>query len=206
MLIDKNATTSSTKLITVLLNDAIQDLQNGDSTTAVVHLNLAEKQLSILDTKDTLQRNLTITSPIQQEQAITNNQSSMSVNQTTGPPFTTIPSNLTAQYIPPLSSPIPQQRPDWIRICNTLQSALLSPSNVLVNPDGTPINEGNLVVTCIRNGALLAAGAGLAAIPLDWIARGLQFLEGPTGCGSVVSWNMINDIGSVDTILNLIPG
>ena len=43
MLIDKNATTSSTILITVLLNDAIQDLQNGDSIAAVVHLNLAKK-------------------------------------------------------------------------------------------------------------------------------------------------------------------
>jgi hypothetical protein len=78
------------------VDDPIQDLQNGDSIAAVVHLNLAKRQLSILDTSDTLQRNLTITSPIQQEPAITNNQSSMSANQTIGPPFTTIPSNLTA--------------------------------------------------------------------------------------------------------------
>jgi hypothetical protein len=43
--------------------------------------------------------------------------------------------------------------------------------------------RSNRGVTCIRNGALLAAGAGLAAIPLDWIARACSFLKGQPDVG-----------------------
>ncbi len=94
---------------------------------------------------------------------------------------------------------------NWMSICNTLQRALYSSCNSLVNSDGTLTSEGNRALTCIRNGALLAAAAGLSSIPPGFIARGLQTLEGPTGCAGIVNWNIVNQIASVATILNLIP-
>ena len=63
----------------------------------------------------------------------------------------------------------------------------------------------NRAVGYIRNGALLAAAVGLNAIPLDWIIGGLQALEGPTGCSGIVNWEVLNQVGSTDTILDLIP-
>jgi hypothetical protein len=74
----------------------------------------------------------------------------------------------------------------------------------LVSSNGTLTYEGNRAVGCIRNGALLAATAGLNAIPLDWIIGGLQVLEGPTGCRGIVNWETLNQVGSIDTILNLV--
>ena len=95
---------------------------------------------------------------------------------------------------------------DWMNICTTLQWALYSSCSSLVNYDGTLRYEGDRALTCIRNGALLAAGAGLSSIQLDLIIGGLQILEGPTGCGGIVNWDMVNQVAPpVVTILNLIP-
>ena len=71
--------------------------------------------------------------------------------------------------------------------------------------DGTLTLEGNRTVGCIRNGSLLDVVAGLNEIPLDWIVGGLQALEGPTGCGGMVNWEMLNQVRSTDTVLDLIP-
>jgi hypothetical protein len=57
-----------------------------------------------------------------------------------------------------------QPQIDWMSICSTLQPALLSPCSSLVSSNGTLTYEGNRAVGCIRNGALLAAAAGLNAI------------------------------------------
>jgi hypothetical protein len=92
-----------------------------------------------------------------------------------------------------------------MRICTSLQPALMSPCTALINSDGTLTYEGNRAVVCIRNGALLAAAAGFNAIPLEWIIGGLQALEGPTGCSGIVNWNILNQVGSTDTILDLVP-
>jgi hypothetical protein len=86
-----------------------------------------------------------------------------------------------------------------------LKSALYSPCNLLVNSDGTLTYEGNRAVTCISNGATLAAAAGFNSISIDLISRALQYLEELTGCGGIVNWNMVNRIGNVATILNIIP-
>jgi hypothetical protein len=94
---------------------------------------------------------------------------------------------------------------DWTGICTTLQPALISPCTSLVSSNGTLTYEGNRAVGCIRNGAFLAAAAGFNAIPLDWIIGGLQSLEGHTGCGGIVNWEMVNQVGNTETILNLIP-
>jgi hypothetical protein len=94
---------------------------------------------------------------------------------------------------------------DWMRICTILQLALYSSCDSLVNSDGTLTDEGDRSFICIRNGALLAAGAGLNLIPPDFISRGLQILEKQTGCGGIVNWNIIDDIVSVSGILDLIP-
>jgi hypothetical protein len=94
----------------------------------------------------------------------------------------------------------------WMRICTSLQSALMSSCTALVNSDGTLTYEGNRAVGCIRNGALLAAAAGFNEIPLEWIIGGLQALEGPTGCSGIVNWKILNQLGSMNTILNLVQG
>ena len=92
-----------------------------------------------------------------------------------------------------------------MRICTILKLALYSSCDSLVNSYGTLTDEGDRSFICIRNGALLAAGAGLNSIPPDFISRGLQIIEKQTGCGGIVNWNTINDIASVAEILNLIP-
>ncbi len=94
---------------------------------------------------------------------------------------------------------------NWMGICTTFQSALYSSCISIVNSDGTLTYEGERALGCIRNGALLAAAAGLSLIPSDFIAWGLQTLEGPTGCAGIVNWDIINHIASVATILNIIP-
>jgi hypothetical protein len=76
---------------------------------------------------------------------------------------------------------------DWLHSCTTLQWALYSSCDSLINSDGTLTYEGNRALTCIRNGALLAAGDGLSSIQLDLIIGGLQNLEGPTRCAGVVN-------------------
>ena len=94
---------------------------------------------------------------------------------------------------------------NWMPICTFFQSALYSSCNSLVNYDGTLTIKGDRAFTCIRNGALLAAGAGLNSIPPHFITEVLRALEGPTGCGGIVNWNTIDAIVSVNRILNLIP-
>ena len=73
-----------------------------------------------------------------------------------------------------------------------------------MNPDGSLTGEGNRAVICIRNGALIAVGAGLSTIPPSSILPGLRVLEGPTGCGGIVNWEMAGQIGSANSILNLL--
>jgi hypothetical protein len=51
----------------------------------------------------------------------------------------------------------------------------------------------------------LAAGAVLYSIPPGFILRGLQALEGLIGCGNIVNWEMLNQIGNVATTLSLLP-
>jgi len=94
---------------------------------------------------------------------------------------------------------------DWLHICTILQPALYSSCDSLVNSDGSLTSEGNRALACIRNGALLAAGAGLSSIQLDLIIGGLQNLENQTGCSGIVNWNIIDKIVSVSRILDLIP-
>ena len=50
---------------------------------------------------------------------------------------------------------------DWTNMCNTVQVALYSSCDELVNNDGSLTSQGQHALGCIRNGALLATGAGL---------------------------------------------
>jgi len=52
----------------------------------------------------------------------------------------------------------------------------------LVNADGTPTGQGDRTVTCIRNGALLVLEPVYLQFRQVLLLRGLQALEGPTGC------------------------
>jgi plastocyanin len=118
-------------------------------------------------------------------------------------PYTNATFGMGQPYQAPPQPLAQQPQIDWIGVCSTLQPALLSSCTSLVSSNGTLTYEGNRAVGCIRNGALLAAAAGLNAIPLEWIIGGLQALEGPTGCSGIVNWEMLNQIGGTDTILDL---
>ena len=92
---------------------------------------------------------------------------------------------------------------DWIKTCNDLQMALVSSCEVLVNPDNTLTTEGERAVGCIRNGIALAGGGTLLlSLPLPLIIAALQILEEPTGCGGIVEWGMIGDVGDLRGIIN----
>ena len=94
-------------------------------------------------------------------------------------------------------------------MCNTVQVALYSSCDELVNNDGSLTSQGQHALGCIRNGALLAAGAGLLSgfgVPVSpgIIIGGLNALEEPTGCGGIVKMDMLNSIGGLGSILSLL--
>jgi hypothetical protein len=92
---------------------------------------------------------------------------------------------------------------DWIKTCNDLQTALVSSCEVLVNPDNTLTTEGERAVGCIRNGiALAGVGSLLLSLPLPLVITALQILEEPTGCGGIVEWGLIGDVGDLKGIIN----
>jgi len=97
---------------------------------------------------------------------------------------------------------------DWIGICTTLQPALYSSCHTLVN-SGTLTAEGQRALGCIRNGAMLASGAGLLGVPLPFISRGLSLLPAPTGCGGIVKMdeinNVVSSIGGIGVLSHLLP-
>lgn len=100
-------------------------------------------------------------------------------------------------------SPPQQGGFNWIKTCNDLQVALTSSFEVLVNPDNTLTSEGERAVGCIRNGIALAGGGTfLLALPLPLVIGALQILEDPTGCGGIVEWGLIGDVGGLKGIIN----
>jgi hypothetical protein len=104
-------------------------------------------------------------------------------------------------------SPAPRQPGnfDWAQICSSLQIALVSSCDVLVNSDGTLTNEGERAVGCIRNGIVLAGGGSfLLLLPLPMIIAALQILEEPTGCDGIVQWGLIGSVGDLRSIINLL--
>ena len=58
------------------------------------------------------------------------------------------------------------QGPDWISICNAVQSALYKSCSAYVNPDNTLTYEGEGAVKCIKNGAVI--GGGASALGVHW--------------------------------------
>jgi hypothetical protein len=110
----------------------------------------------------------------------------------------------------PLDTPQPYQQPipggvDWISVCSNLQVALISSCDVLVNQDNTLTTEGQRAVDCIRNGILLAGGGSfLANLPISLVITALQALEEPIGCGGVVNWGSIGNVGDLQGIISLL--
>jgi hypothetical protein len=104
-------------------------------------------------------------------------------------------------------SPSPRQSGnfDWAQICSSLQIALVSSCNDLVNSDNTLTNEGERAVGCIRNGIFLAGGGSfLLHLPLPLIVGALQALSEPTGCDGIVQWGLIGSVGDLRSIINLL--
>jgi len=91
-----------------------------------------------------------------------------------------------------------------MRICKMVQSALYKSCNFYVNDNGVLTGEGERAFGCIRNGAILGAGALSLGIPLGGIVEGLDFLDDMTGCDNIVNFGVLETIGGLDTILNLL--
>jgi len=109
-------------------------------------------------------------------------------------------SNRSDESQPPSSQ---QGGIDWNKTCNDLQTALVSSCEVLVNPDNTLTTEGERAVGCIRNGIALAGGGSLLlSLPLPLVVTALQILEEPTGCGGIVEWGLIGEVGGLKGIIN----
>ena len=85
---------------------------------------------------------------------------------------------------------------DWMGICTTLQPALYSSCDTLVNSDGTLTTKGQRALGCIKNGAMLAGDAGLLGVPLPLIGKGLSLLAAPTGCGGIFKMDEISTVVS----------
>jgi hypothetical protein len=98
---------------------------------------------------------------------------------------------------------------DWMSICTTLQPALYSSCDTLVDTDGTLTAEGQRALGCIKNGAMLAGGAGLLGVPLPLIGKGLSLLAAPTGCGGIVKMdeisNVVSSMGGIGVLSHLLP-
>ena len=124
--------------------------------------------------------------------------------QPSEPLYTPQPSE--SLYTPQERSQQPMQGGiDWITVCNNLQSALVSSCGILVNPDNTLTTEGERAVGCIRNGIALAGGGTLlASLPLPLLIGALKALEEPTGCGGIVEWGSIGNVGDLQGIINLL--
>lgn len=115
------------------------------------------------------------------------------------------PREIQPREIQPNNPPSSSQQGgmDWIKTCNDLQAALVSSCDVLVNPDNTLTTEGERAVGCIRNGIALAGGGTfLLSLPLPLVVGALQILEEPTGCGGIVEWGLIGDVGGLKEIIN----
>jgi hypothetical protein len=94
---------------------------------------------------------------------------------------------------------------DWTNICSTVQVALYSSCSELVDDDRSLTSEGERALRCIRNGALLGGGAVMFGAPPGLVTRGLDILAAPTGCNGIVKMDMLNTIGGLGSILNLLP-
>jgi hypothetical protein len=127
-------------------------------------------------------------------------------NMTNSSSATTLPPTPPPATPQPSSSPAPTEQPGWWGACNTVQSYLLQPCSVYLNPDGTTTSEGDRAFGCIRNGAGLALAGISQGLPLSTIISGLRFAEGPTGCGGIVNWDKIPSITQLESFLHLFGG
>ena len=93
---------------------------------------------------------------------------------------------------------------DWMQMCGYVQGALYQTCDNYVDDDGDLTRDGEEAFDCIRNGALLGGGALTLGLPPGLITRGLEMLAGPTGCDGIVNFQILNNIGGLGTILNLI--
>jgi hypothetical protein len=107
---------------------------------------------------------------------------------------------------PQSQQPQTTSRINWMGMCSAVRSALYSSCDTLVNSDGTLSVEGERAFGCIRNGALLAAGASILGMSPSVTITGLSALSNPTGCGNIVNFNVLPSIANLKQVLSLIPG
>jgi hypothetical protein len=93
---------------------------------------------------------------------------------------------------------------DWMQLCGYVQGALYQSCDNYVDDDGDLTRDGETAFGCIRNGAILGGGAMTFGLPPGLIIGGLNLLAGPTGCDGIVNLQILNNMGGLSTILNLI--
>ena len=117
--------------------------------------------------------------------------------------------NSNSEVLTPSEQPAPesyiQGGVDWMNTCQTVQVALYPSCDNLVNDDNSLTFEGERALGCIRNGAVLALGAGVLGVPWSIIPKGLELLAVPTGCGGVIKMDMLSQVGGLSDLLNILP-
>jgi hypothetical protein len=94
---------------------------------------------------------------------------------------------------------------DWMQICLWADPIIIPNCNSLVYSNNVLTAEGERVIGCIRNGLLLAGGgAYLLKLPIEVIIPALRTLSEPTGCGGIVEWNFIGNVGNLRGIIDVL--
>jgi hypothetical protein len=95
-------------------------------------------------------------------------------------------------------------RIDWIQLCRAADPIIIPDCYNLVSPNNVLTPQGERAWGCIRNGLLLAGGAALLNQPLPVVIPILQALSEPTGCGGIVEWNFIGNVGNLRGIIDVL--
>lgn len=95
-------------------------------------------------------------------------------------------------------------RIDWIQLCRAADPIIIPDCNSLVSPNNVLTPQGERAWGCIRNGLLLAGGAALLNYPHQVVIPILQALSEPTGCGGIVEWDFIGNVGNLWGIIDVL--
>jgi hypothetical protein len=102
-------------------------------------------------------------------------------------------------------NPGPRGGIDWMQVCQRLDPIIIPSCSSLVYGNNVLTVEGERVKGCIQNGIALAGGGTyLLSLPLPVVIGILQALSVPTGCGGIIDWNFIENVGNLRGIIDVL--